>query len=404
MSTLHILADENIPLVEEAFGKLGAVERVPAQAITATKVRPVDVLLVRSVTRVGPALLEGSAVRFVGSATIGTDHINHEYLAAEGISFAHAPASNADSVVDYVVAALIVLARRCAGPLTDRTVGIIGCGNIGSRVGRRLAALGLSVRRNDPLRAEAAEAAGRQHDFVSLDTVLDTADTITLHVPLTVEGAHPTYHLIDDDTLDRMQPDMWLVNTSRGSVVDGAALLDALTTGTVGCAVLDVWEHEPTPDEALVRAASLATPHIAGYAFDGKVRGTMMLYEALCGHLGVDGTWDSATALRPAEPGVLRCHPPDPRLPRTEWLHQLTRQAYDVQADDTDLRRLLSMPPGDRGAYFRHLRSTYPRRRELQMHTISPTGIPDSYRRAVAEGLTIQSESQWRHAMRSGPD
>lgn len=401
MSTLRILADENIPLVEEAFGELGAVERVPAQAITATKVRPVDVLLVRSVTRVGPALLEGSAVCFVGSATIGTDHINHEYLAAEGISFAHAPASNADSVADYVVAALIVLARRSASALTDRTVGIIGCGNIGRRVGRRLAALGVSVRRNDPLRAEAA---GRQHDFVSLDTVLETADTITLHVPLTTEGAHPTYHLFDEATLERVQPGTWLVNTSRGSVVHGAALLDALTTGHVDRAVLDVWEHEPTPDEALVWAASLATPHIAGYAFDGKVRGTTLLYKALCGHLGVDGTWDPATALRPADPDVLRCRPPDPRLPRTEWLHQLTRQAYDVQADDANLRRILSMPSGDRGAYFRHLRSTYPRRRELQMHTIFPTGIPESYRRAVTGGLTIQPESRWRHGMRSDLD
>ena len=185
---LRILADENIPRAEAAFGTLGAVRMRPGRAIGPADVRETDVLLVRSVTPVNADLLDGSAVRFVGSATIGTDHIDRDYLREQGIAFAHAPASNADSVADYVIAALIRLAIRQRTALRGKTIGIVGCGNIGSRLAERLSALGLRVLQNDPPRAEEADAAGEAHDFVSLDTVLAEAGIITLHVPLTEEG------------------------------------------------------------------------------------------------------------------------------------------------------------------------------------------------------------------------
>lgn len=349
-----------------------------------------DVLLVRSVTDVGAPLLEDSSVRFVGSATIGTDHVDQTYLAEHGISFAHAPASNADSVADYVVAALLLLARRRGEPLHEKTVGIVGCGNIGGRLAERLPAFGCTVLRNDPPRAEETEAEGRTHDFLDLDTVLDRADVLTCHVPLVTTGAHPTPHLIDEEALDRLGSDAWVLNTSRGAVVDNAALLDALAAGTVGAAVLDVWEDEPTPNEALIRAVDVATPHIAGYAYDGKVRGTTMLYEALCEHLGVAPEWSSDTVLRPVSPDALRCQAPDPRLSRTDWLDHLARQAYDVLADDARMRGLLDLPPAERGDGFRELRATYPRRREMQTQRISATGVPPAYRSVVEEGLTMQ--------------
>ncbi|MEF8816745.1 MAG: 4-phosphoerythronate dehydrogenase [Salinibacter sp.] len=390
MNALKILADANIPCVEQAFGRFGTVRRRPGRDMSTSDVAAADVLLVRSVTPVGPKLLEGTDLRFVGSATIGTDHVDRAYLRSRGISFAHAPGSNADSVADYVVAALLELARGRGVSLEGRTVGIVGCGNIGGRLARRLPALGMEVLKNDPPRARAAEAEGRDHAFVSLDTVLDTADIVTLHVPLEETGPAPTRHLVDEAVLDRLNDGAWLLNTSRGAVVDGEALLMARKRGAVGAAVLDVWEDEPSPAPALIEAADLATPHIAGYAYDGKVRGTEMLYEALCDELDVEPRWDGTDAIRPASKDALRCRPPDPRLSAAGWRSRLARQAYDPTVDDASLRSLVELGPDARGEAFGHLRAQYRRRREMQQHTVPGTAVPGEHSRAVGEGLTMQ--------------
>jgi len=366
--------------------------RYEGRALGPDDVRDADVLLVRSVTDVNSGLLEGSSVQFVGSATIGTDHVDRGYLSEKGIAFAHAPASNADSVADYVIAALLLLARRKQVPLRALTVGIVGCGNIGGRLAQRLPALGPRVLRNDPPLADAAEAAGESHDFVSFETVCQEADVITLHVPLTDEGPYPTHHLMDDEVFSRLQTGTWVLNAARGPVVDNDALLAALEEGTVGAAVLDVWEDEPTPNPALIEAVDVATPHIAGYAYDGKVRGTTMLYEALCAHLDVDPSWDPSTALRPEHADGLCCTPPDPHLPRTDWLHHLAVQAYNLGDDDARLRGLLRKPSSDRADYFSHLRATYPTRREFQQHRVPRTGVPESHVEAIEQGLTMQCQ------------
>ena len=388
-SSLQILADENIPHADDAFGTLGTVRTMPGRALSASNVRGVDVLLVRSVTPIGPDLLEESGVRFVGSATIGTDHVDQDFLDAENIAFAHAPASNADSVADYVVATLLLLAVRTQTPLQGQTVGIVGCGNIGGRLTRRLPALGLEVLANDPPRAEEAEARGEAHDFVSLEHVLQGADIVTLHVPLTREGPHATHHLVDADALAALREGAWLVNTSRGAVVDPAALRDALDAGRLGALALDVWADEPTPDPVLVRQADVATPHIAGYAYDGKVRGTAMLYNALCEHLGVTPTWDPQSVLAPMSPDALRCTPPDPRLPLPDRAHHLARQACDVAADDARFRPYLDLSAEERGAFFSELRKTYPTRREMQQHTVPAFGVSSGHRTLVRDGLTM---------------
>jgi erythronate-4-phosphate dehydrogenase len=393
MSSIRILADENIPCVEAAFGGFGTVETRPGRSIEAADVREVDVLLVRSVTPVGPALLEGSAVRFVGSATVGTDHVDRDFLASAGVAFAHAPGSNADSVADYVVAALLALAVRTGRPLAGQTAGIVGVGNIGGRLARRLPALGMEVRLNDPPRAEAAERRGDAHPFEELGAVLAGSDVVTLHVPLTTDGRHPTRHLAGRAFLDRMPDGAWFVNAARGEVADGAALCAA--ADRLGGLVLDVWENEPTPDPDLLRRADVATPHIAGYARDGKVRGTAMLYDALCEHLGKDPGWTPDAALAPETPGGLRCTPPDPRLPRTEWLHALARQGCDVLADDARLRPILDRPPGKRGAFFSRLRRTYPTRRELQQHVLARPTVPPGRQQAAREGLGVQLDTSY---------
>ena len=390
-SLLHICADENIPHVRQAFGTLGTVETHPGRTIGASEVRDADVLLVRSVTSVGSKLLEGSHVQFVGSATIGTDHVDRHYLRESGIAFAHAPASNADSVADYVVAAVLLLAARRKASLADRTVGIVGCGNIGGRLAQRLPAFGMTVLRNDPPLARAAEDAGQDHAYVPLDRLMAAADVITLHVPLKREGRHPTYHLIAQDELEQMDASAWLLNTSRGAVVDNSALHRALQDEGIGAAVLDVWEDEPLPDPALVRAIDLATPHIAGYAYDGKVRGTAMLYDALCRHLDVEPKWDSQSVLAPDRPEALRCSPPDPRLPAPDYAHHLARQMYPIAADDARFRPTLAQGADERAARFSELRTTYPQRREMQMHHVPATAIPDTHRRVVEQGLQVET-------------
>jgi len=397
MSSLQIVADENIPCVKTAFGDLGQVRRLPGREIGPAAVAEADVLLVRSVTPVTPPLLDDSPVQFVGSATIGTDHVDEHYLRERDVVFAHAPGSNADSVADYVVAALLTLAYRRGEPLRDRTVGVVGCGTIGGRLCRRLSALGLTVLPNDPPRA-AAEPETQAPAFVSLETVLERADIVTLHVPLTTEGPHPTHHLVDADALSRLETSAWLVNTSRGPVVDGPALLQALRRGDLGAAVLDVWEDEPTPDPALVQAVDLATPHVAGYARDGKLRGTKMLYDALCDHLGIEATWSPEAVLRPDHPAQLQCQAPDPRLPRIDWLHHLTQQAYDLAGDDARMRALLERPRAEQGAYFQELRATYPSRRELQCFSVAESGVLTGRRAAVEKGLTMSCRGPGRYA------
>jgi erythronate-4-phosphate dehydrogenase len=385
----RILADENIPLVKNAFGSLGAVRTVPGRSITAAEVQAADVLLVRSVTDVDAALLDGSDVQFVGSATIGTDHIDQAYLQECSIAFAHAPGSNADSVADYVIAALMRLAVRHRTALRGKTIGIVGRGNIGGRLARRLPALGMNVLANDPPLAEAAEDAGTSHDFASLEVVLERADIITLHVPLTHGGPHATHHLFDEETLRRMRPGAWLLNTSRGPVVDNAALRRVLDDGHLGASALDVWENEPTPDPDLMRRVDIATPHIAGYAYDGKVRGTVMLYEALCDHLGVPETWSPAAAPRPKDGHPLVATPPDPALPEGEALDHVVRSMYEIRADDTRLRATLEEPPDERGAAFSRLRKEYPRRREFSRFVIPAGAVPAALAVPLRDGLDI---------------
>ena len=383
---LCILADENIPFVREAFGKEGKVHLVPGRAIRSGAIDHTDVLLVRSVTPITPMLLQDNTqIQFIGSATSGTDHVDRAYLKGRRIPFVHAPGSNANSVVEYVMAALLHLAVRKGQHLYGKTIGIVGCGNIGRRLANRLPALGLRVLKNDPPRAEEAERAGRVHNFLPLRALLEEADIITLHVPLTQVGPHATYHLFDEDVLTAMKDEAWLVNASRGAVVDNAALLKQRQE--IEAAVLDVWENEPTPSLELLQCVDLATPHVAGYCYDGKVQGTIMLYRALMDHLGRAPSWDYEAALKPPEP--LTVAPPDPALPATDGLNLLVRQMYDIVADDRRLRRILDQPEGERGRYFSQLRKTYPRRRAFSRHVMPSALAPEPYRAAVQDGLRV---------------
>ncbi|NQT84941.1 4-phosphoerythronate dehydrogenase, partial [bacterium] len=219
---MKIVADENIPYVKEAFGSLGDVIPLPGRKIAPASVVDAEILLVRSITEVNASLLEGSRVRFVGTATIGTDHVDEEYLHSRGIAFASAPGSNANSVAEYVVAALLTTARRKNFPLKGKTIGVIGVGNCGSRVAKKAEALGMRVLLNDP---PLWRQTGNKR-FRPLEELF-SADILTLHVPLTYEGIDATYHLVDEAFLSKLRPECILMNTSRGPVVDNLALATA---------------------------------------------------------------------------------------------------------------------------------------------------------------------------------
>lgn len=354
---MNIIADEQIPLVAEAFASLGSVTQVAPRLLTPALLAQAEVLLVRSVTAVNAALLAGSPVRFVGTATIGTDHLDTDYLQQQGIHYASAPGCNAEAVAEYVLSALCVLAARQNFELPARTVGIVGYGNTGRALAAKLAVLGVKVLRNDPPLAQRhPEDAG----FTDLDTLLQTADIISLHVPLTRQGPHPTYHLFDARRLAAMRPGSMLINTSRGAVVDNPALLASLKSQHLRGAILDVWEGEPRPDPALLAAVTLGTPHIAGYSQLGKLRATAQLYQALCAFLEQPPQW----RLPPLPVQTLN-------LSSDTTLEAVLRAAYDIGADDRRLRTVLTLPEAERGATFDQLRKTYAFRPEYSAFKVS---------------------------------
>ena len=282
---MKIITDENIPFVKETFSRIGEVRTVPGRDISFNLIKEADILLVRSVTRVNKELLEGTPVRFVGTATIGTDHIDEDYLKAKEIALASAPGSNANSVSEYVIASLLTLAKRMGFSLKGKSIGIVGVGNVGSKVVKKCEALEMKVLRNDP-------PLGRKTGdvrYLSLDAILE-ADIISLHVPLTYEGQDATYHLVDKDFLSKMKNRSILINTSRGDLVEEEALLEAIRGKKLAGVILDVWKNEPNINTELLEIIDLATPHIAGYSLDGKSK-----------RLGLRSGFSAASVLRPVK-------------------------------------------------------------------------------------------------------
>lgn len=355
---MRILADENIPYVRDAFATLGDVETLSGRAMTPEIIRDADLLLIRSITKVNAALLDGSRVRFVATATIGEDHVDKAYLAGQGITFASAPGSNANSVGEYVAAALLEIEQAYHLPLEGKTLGIVGVGNVGKRVLAKATALGLTCVLNDP----PLERATGDPRYRPIEEVL-ACDFVTTHVPLTKTGGDATFHLIDEAFLARMKPGAVLINSARGAVADGWALLNAIASGHLTACVLDVWEGEPEVNVALLDEVFIGTPHIAGYSFDGKVNGTRMIYEAACCFLGVSADWDPAPLLPEPECPALEVRGGD-----SEAVRESVRAVYAIRRDDAAMRTLLTLPEPDRAAHFDRLRKQYPRRREFH-HT-----------------------------------
>ncbi|WP_312669113.1 4-phosphoerythronate dehydrogenase PdxB, partial [Stutzerimonas nitrititolerans] len=354
---MHILADENIPLAEAFFSEHGEIRRMHGRTINRAALGDSEVLLVRSVTRVDRELLEGSRVRFVGTCTIGTDHLDLDYFEEAGIAWASAPGCNARGVVDYVLGSLLALAEGEGVELADRRYGVVGAGEVGGRLVEVLRGLGWNVRVCDPPR-QARETG----EFVGLDEIIEECDVISLHTPLILEGEHATFHLLDQARLERLRPGAWLINASRGAVVDNAALREQLAQRPDIQAVLDVWEDEPQVDVALAELCWIATPHIAGYSLDGKLRGTAQIYQAFCASRGLEPKVE-LNELMPETPlrGLSFADTASPE----DMLATICRAVYDPRQDDAAFRRSLTGDDELRRAGFDRLRKQYPPRREI---------------------------------------
>jgi len=355
---MKIVADQNIPFVKECFSSLGEVVLVSGRQITPALIRDADALLVRSITKVDKDLLAGSRVQFVATATIGFEHVDRDYLTANEIGFASAPGSNANSVAEYITAALLALGRKYKFRLEGKSIGIVGVGNVGSRVEKKCRALGMKAVLNDPpLARQTGDAKYRP-----LEELFD-CDFITLHTPLTKEGPDKTYHLADERFFASLKNGAVFLNTSRGKVHDEAALKSAMKAGRLRAVVLDVWETEPNVDSWLLRYVDISTPHIAGYSFDGKVVGMLMVYEALCRHFGLKTVHTAAEFLPdPAVPEIRITEQQDSE----QIIHHTVQQVYAIHRDDFNMREILLQPKEQRGAFFDNLRKNYPIRREFQ--------------------------------------
>lgn len=374
-----IVADENIPLLDSFFGDIGEIRRVNGRNLGPGDVRDADILLVRSVSRVNQSLLEGSRVRFVGTATIGTDHIDLAYLRDKGIGFAAAPGSNATSVAEYVLSVVSLYAEKCGlEDWTGLSVGVVGAGNVGGELARVLVRLGFKVKLCDPPRQDREPE--NADDFVGLDDILG-CDVITLHTPLTRSGAHPTEKMIAREELSRLGEHQLLINSGRGEVIDGSALLERLQQPSAPTVVLDVWENEPGIDPALVERVWLATPHIAGYSLEGKMQGSEMIYKALCRFLGLPVRKQAGQFLPQAALSQL-CFTSN--AGQNESVEVALRACYDPRRDDARLRLTMRGDDAQRAEGFDRLRKEYPIRRECSSLKVQLKGsskaIQDSFK------------------------
>jgi erythronate-4-phosphate dehydrogenase len=373
---MKIIADANIPFVRECFSSVGDVEVLSGRDITPRVIADADALLVRSITPVNRGMLAGSSVRFVGTATIGFDHIDVGYLECSGIGFASAPGSNANSAAEYVVAALLEVGRRHGIRLEGRSIGVIGVGNVGGRVASKCEALGMRVLRNDPpLQRKTGDSV-----YVPLDALYD-CDFVTIHTPLTRAGVDKTHHLADRRFFSSLKQGAVFLNASRGAVVDTQALKSAIQSGRLRAVVLDVWENEPNIDTDLLGMVDLGTPHIAGYSFDGKIAGLIMIYRAFCEHFGLPPSLEARDFL--PEPDIPRLELDTGDVQDEELLARAVEQVYRIRRDDEGLRRVTDLPVDARGRFFDSLRKHYPIRREFHNTAV----MPDKPRESLARKL-----------------
>jgi erythronate-4-phosphate dehydrogenase len=361
---LKLIVDENIAFAKNVFNQFGSVTLLPGRAITNNTLKDTDILIVRSITNVDEKLLKETPVKFVGTATIGTDHIELDYLKNNNISFADAKGCNAYSVAEYILAALLNLAVKSDFVLKEKSIGIVGVGNVGSKVASFAQALGMKVLLNDP----PLKRNGDKKNFVELDEILK-CDIITLHVPLNKEGIDKTYHLFDKKILNKINDGTILINSARGAVIDNKDLLDIISKKNFKV-VLDVWENEPDINLELLKKVHVGTSHIAGYSYEGKVNGTKIIYNSLCDFLGDKKSFSFELEIPQKS---LRDFKESENV--KVGLEKLISGIYSIKEDDLRMREMLTMNKEERIKYFDMQRKNYPKRREFNNFKIQSNNL-----------------------------
>ena len=373
---MNILFDENIPYGKDAFSFLGEAKSIAGRNITADDLKNIDILFVRSVTKVNEKLLSGSSVKFVATATSGSDHIDKEFLQKNNIGFSDAIGSNANSVAEYFIAAILEIAEKNYIKLEGKSVGIIGVGHVGSLVEKKARAIGLTPILNDPPRARAE----RNFNNSSFEKAL-AADIITFHTPLTKNGLDPTFHLLDERALKKINPGAILVQASRGAVHDTPALKKAIKEKNLLCAI-DVWENEPDIDIELLNLAQIATPHIAGYSWTSKVKATQIIYEAACDYFNIESEWQPPQLPKNLSAPEIDFNDfnqqkmssvEDPANAGANDIKCAVDSVYDIISDDKKMRLIIDEPPVARAKYFDQMRKNYPIRVEFHQAKLKNT-------------------------------
>lgn len=356
----RIVCDAAVPYAAEAFGPLGDLTLIPGHEIVSERLRDADLLITTDVTKVNARLLDGSGVRFCAATTGEGEHLDTAYLDAHGIVWCAAEGCGAESVSDYVTAALFWLRERYGFRFQGKSIGVIGAGRIGRRVCRKMQALGLRVLVCDPLRRRDTTDQEAQ-TFLPLERLLREADVVTCHLPLIGDGPDATWHLLDSTAFARMRTGVVVINTSRGEIVDTNAWVDALEKGSVAHAVVDGWEGEPLYRKDLLARAELATPHIAGYSYESRVNGAMTAYRAACAFLGVEPTFPFRLPLPPIPEWCADAA----GLDDEEVLRELVLAVYDIDADSRRMKMSCAEDLVTRAQAFKELRSCYPMRRQF---------------------------------------
>ncbi|MBT8434797.1 MAG: 4-phosphoerythronate dehydrogenase [Gammaproteobacteria bacterium] len=355
---MKILADQNIPCVADAFRDLGEVMLMPGREIRREHLSDCQCLVIRTVTAVDAALLDNTPVEFVATATIGNDHIDLDYLAKSRIGCSNAAGCNAEAASEYVISGLFALAQRKGFDPFQLKAGIVGFGNVGSRLYHKLDTLDIECLVCDPPLQEAGTSS---QAFVDLDTILRECNLISLHVPLTSTGKHPTFHLLDAERLQHILNGCLLVNSARGEVVDNKALLDLLRQQDDLLVFLDTWENEPNPLRELLQRVDLATPHIAGYSVEGRLRGTQMVLDAVSGHFDLSSRWQMTQQLPPDQELIVQAS----GSTASAW-HDLFRQHFDIWRDHEAFVGGCNLDSNTYANHFDALRRVYPDRLEYE--------------------------------------
>ena len=358
---MKIIIDDKIPYIRGAFEDVAEVIYLPGSKTTPEIVKDADAIVTRTRTICNEKLLANSSVKFIATATIGYDHIDTDYCNAAGISWTNAPGCNSKSVEQYIASTLMVLAERKKLQLKNLCIGIVGVGNVGSKVAKVCNLLGMKVLLNDPPRERAEGHTG----FASLDQIVEQADIITLHVPLNMKGNDATYHLVNEAFVRSLKKKPVLINSCRGEVIETNAVKSGLKNGNISTFVCDCWENEPDVDLELLEITELATPHIAGYSKDGKATGTAMSVHAISDFFALGlNNWHPLGVELPTNP-IIELN--GAGLSEQEIVSKAILSTYDIRTDDANFR--------NNPALFEQQRGDYPTRREFPAYTIRAKNV-----------------------------